>query len=281
MAEFDKLRKTCAEVKALRHCSFDFYNQIFITDDKEVLDAAIKERDADGCFFNVYQNYSCIKFICDGPLTIHPTWEDVLVVNDIIDKNKPLYINDTLILDVSSNGNYDRIVPLINGPYSRLILYGDFTWTQVKRLIHDNVKQIRIMGTVAVNESDNVDVVKFVHRFSRGLEYKFSFDDECFSPSLVNQLNKACRNRKTVDLVNHLSGITHVVYKGCQYSYYRYASVLLLINLGALLFFGYLFKYDVTVEDGVKYLHLHWIIKRNRLPKDIKVYASLEHANSE
>uniref|UniRef100_A0A7E4VXV6 Phage protein n=1 Tax=Panagrellus redivivus TaxID=6233 RepID=A0A7E4VXV6_PANRE len=68
--------------------------------------------------------------------------------------------------------SYNLVIPLISGKYNRLVIYGDFTWAQVKRLIHGNVKQIRIMSNVKVNQSEDDDVVNFVLSFSRGIDYK-------------------------------------------------------------------------------------------------------------
>uniref|UniRef100_A0A7E4V938 PemK-like protein n=1 Tax=Panagrellus redivivus TaxID=6233 RepID=A0A7E4V938_PANRE len=82
-------------------------------------------------------------------------------------------INNTLILNLESVESYDRVVPLIVGPYySRLVLHGQFTWVQVKRLVHSNVKQVRLMNRITVKPREYDDVVQFVLRFSRHFENK-------------------------------------------------------------------------------------------------------------
>uniref|UniRef100_A0A7E4VUQ8 Glycosyltransferase family 2 protein n=1 Tax=Panagrellus redivivus TaxID=6233 RepID=A0A7E4VUQ8_PANRE len=150
---------------------FDCYSSLFITDNYGAYPpasrAVCKERE-----------YDCIQYFEDGPLTFSPTWQSVLLVDDILDKRKPLFINDTLILHLKYT-RYSQFKSLIFGSYSRLVLYGGlirsyhrWTWDEVKILMHDKVKQVRIMNVIEVNPKDYDDVVNFVLRFGRDVDCK-------------------------------------------------------------------------------------------------------------
>uniref|UniRef100_A0A7E4VAF7 Recep_L_domain domain-containing protein n=1 Tax=Panagrellus redivivus TaxID=6233 RepID=A0A7E4VAF7_PANRE len=113
-----------------------------------------------------------MRYVSDGPFTINPAWKSVLAVDEVVNKNKPLFINDTLVLYFTSVESYDQALKLIDGSYSRLILYGPVTWPQVKQLLHANVKQVRIMGNVDVKLMEYDSVVNTVRRFGSGCDYK-------------------------------------------------------------------------------------------------------------
>uniref|UniRef100_A0A7E4VXE7 Recep_L_domain domain-containing protein n=1 Tax=Panagrellus redivivus TaxID=6233 RepID=A0A7E4VXE7_PANRE len=160
-----KVSIACPEVKTLRQRRRRFYNHIYVTDDKRIRNIAMKESCEN-------LDFQWLRYLADGPFTIDPTWQTVLLVDDIVCKNRPLYVNDTLVLDLKLVESYDRLVPLIVGPYSRLVLYGHFTWDQIKNLIHDNVKQVRIMNKIEVYQRDYNEVVKFMNSFGRGFVNK-------------------------------------------------------------------------------------------------------------
>uniref|UniRef100_A0A7E4ZYG9 FTH domain-containing protein n=1 Tax=Panagrellus redivivus TaxID=6233 RepID=A0A7E4ZYG9_PANRE len=141
---------------------FDSFNSVCITDNYYAYDPANKAVSEE-------REFDCIQYFVDGPLTISPTWQSVLLVNDILDK--PLFISDTLILHLNSK-SYNNFKSLIFGSYSQLVLYGRFTWDEVKILIHDKVKQVRIMNVIEVEPKEYDEVVNFVLRFSRDIYCK-------------------------------------------------------------------------------------------------------------
>uniref|UniRef100_A0A7E4VZU4 F-box domain-containing protein n=1 Tax=Panagrellus redivivus TaxID=6233 RepID=A0A7E4VZU4_PANRE len=160
-----KVSIACPEVKTLRQRRRKFYNHIYITDHTQIRNVAMKE----SC---ERLNFHWLRYLADGPYTIDPTWQSVLLVDDIVDGKRPLYVNDTLILNFKSTESYDRLMPFIVGSYGRLVLHGQFTWAQVQNLIHKNVKQVRIMNEMEVQQEDYNDVVNFVLSFARGFVYK-------------------------------------------------------------------------------------------------------------
>uniref|UniRef100_A0A7E4VHX6 F-box domain-containing protein n=1 Tax=Panagrellus redivivus TaxID=6233 RepID=A0A7E4VHX6_PANRE len=167
----------CSDLKNLNSHRRKSYTTVYITDNRQVSDAAkaYPQKESDFNLLYHFSKFSLIKYILDGPLTINPTWQTVLRAVQIAIDDKPLYINDTLILYLLQADSYDRMMPLVAGTYARLVLYGQYTWTQVKQLIHSNVKKVRIMGNVDVEPEEYDDAIQFVLRFPRGIGYKYVF----------------------------------------------------------------------------------------------------------
>uniref|UniRef100_A0A7E4VNK0 F-box domain-containing protein n=1 Tax=Panagrellus redivivus TaxID=6233 RepID=A0A7E4VNK0_PANRE len=159
-----KISIACPEMKTLSHRRRECYDHIYITDTSFVGDV-VKEQ-------TINFSFCFLKYFVDGPLTMDPTWQSVLLVDDILSKNRSFYIKHTLILHFTSVESYNCVVRQIAGSYSRLVLYGKFTWSQVKHLIHANVNQIRIMGHIALSTTECDNFIQFVYRFSRGIDYK-------------------------------------------------------------------------------------------------------------
>uniref|UniRef100_A0A7E4VUV7 FBA_2 domain-containing protein n=1 Tax=Panagrellus redivivus TaxID=6233 RepID=A0A7E4VUV7_PANRE len=143
---------------------FDCYSSLFIADNHYTYSSASKAVSEE-------REYDYIQYFKDGPLTFSPTWQSVLLMDDILDKRKPLFISDTLVLHLKCKG-FSQSKSLIFGSYSQLILYGWFSWDQIKVLIHDKVKQVRIMNNIEVEPNEYDDVVNFVLRFSRDIDCK-------------------------------------------------------------------------------------------------------------
>uniref|UniRef100_A0A7E4VWA5 F-box domain-containing protein n=1 Tax=Panagrellus redivivus TaxID=6233 RepID=A0A7E4VWA5_PANRE len=164
----------CSDLKTLHKNRRKCYTNVYITDNNYVCNAAVRKAKTEHRFrlLRYLPRFCWLRYLSDGPVTINPTWQTVLPVGKIIDENKPLYINDTLILYFLSVDSYARLMPLVAGSYTRLVLYGQFTWAQVESLIHANVKQVRIMGNVEVEPEEYDNVIKFVLRFPRGADYK-------------------------------------------------------------------------------------------------------------
>uniref|UniRef100_A0A7E4W5Z4 F-box domain-containing protein n=1 Tax=Panagrellus redivivus TaxID=6233 RepID=A0A7E4W5Z4_PANRE len=158
-----KLSIACPDMKAFSEQRRKCYDDIYITDDQNIHDKAVELR-----FLHLY----CMSYLSDGPLTIDPSWQSVLLVNNIVDVNKAFFVKHTLILDLTSGESYDQAMPFITGSYYRLVLYGEYTWTQVEHLIKDKVKKVRVMGTIDVEPSDHDVVIQFVLRFCRGFDNK-------------------------------------------------------------------------------------------------------------
>uniref|UniRef100_A0A7E4VMW9 F-box domain-containing protein n=1 Tax=Panagrellus redivivus TaxID=6233 RepID=A0A7E4VMW9_PANRE len=163
--DIPKLREICPDIKPICHRrrKFDKCTNVFISDNKKVYDAARREIDAK-MVQNFYSRFQCIRYIFDGPLTFDPRWDSIIHVDEL-DENKPIVVQDTLILHCKSFQVYEKVIPLIIGRYSRLILYGEITWEQAKKLLHAHVKQVRIEGRICLNLSEYDDFVEYVQHF--------------------------------------------------------------------------------------------------------------------
>uniref|UniRef100_A0A7E4VLT3 DUF3841 domain-containing protein n=1 Tax=Panagrellus redivivus TaxID=6233 RepID=A0A7E4VLT3_PANRE len=149
----------------------ELYNGVYITDSRYVLRFAAKK--AWQCHPWLCFPWRWFQYDLDGPCTIYPIWQSVLHVDEIANQNEVLCVTDTLVLFLTSEESYDLIISKITGSYSRLVLHGyNYTWPQVKRLIHNKVKQVRIMDCVEVYPEEYDDVVKFMLCFSRSFVNK-------------------------------------------------------------------------------------------------------------
>uniref|UniRef100_A0A7E4V1F3 F-box domain-containing protein n=1 Tax=Panagrellus redivivus TaxID=6233 RepID=A0A7E4V1F3_PANRE len=157
-----------SDLGTVSHHRRECLHKVFITDDKNVCKFAREELNN---FIHIL-DVDWIRYFSDSPFTIDPTWQSVILVDEIVAKNQSFVVDDTLVLYFTSTESYDRLIPLMIRSYSRLVIYGQFSWAQVKHLIHDKVKKVRIMGKVEVKHKEYNDVVRFMLRFARGIDYK-------------------------------------------------------------------------------------------------------------
>uniref|UniRef100_A0A7E4VIU6 F-box domain-containing protein n=1 Tax=Panagrellus redivivus TaxID=6233 RepID=A0A7E4VIU6_PANRE len=168
LSDATKISIAWSDLGTLRNLRRECFHKIFITDNETACRLAENKLSNFKHFFD----FHCMRHFSDGPFTINTTWESVLHVDEIVSKNKPFVVDDILVLYLTSVESYDRMVPLMVGSYTRLVLYGQFTWAQIKHLIHDKVEKVRIMGNVQVTLREHDDVVKLMLRFGRGSQYK-------------------------------------------------------------------------------------------------------------
>uniref|UniRef100_A0A7E4ZX76 DUF3841 domain-containing protein n=1 Tax=Panagrellus redivivus TaxID=6233 RepID=A0A7E4ZX76_PANRE len=153
------------------HRPHERHNGVYITDSRYIVHYATKHA-------WIWSLWPCapwrwLQYDLDGPYTIYPIWETVLHVDEVTNKDDIICVNETLVLFLTSEESYDLIIPKITGPYSRLVLHGyNYTWPQVKRLIHKRVKQVRIMDCIDVDPEEYDDIIDFLLRFSRGFVNK-------------------------------------------------------------------------------------------------------------
>uniref|UniRef100_A0A7E4VIQ7 F-box domain-containing protein n=1 Tax=Panagrellus redivivus TaxID=6233 RepID=A0A7E4VIQ7_PANRE len=193
-----KLTATCPDIRSLCLQRHKVYHYLFITDNQKVYDAALAHIYYNylKTISNFYTIFKITRYMFDGPVTFDPRWDSVVHVDEL-DVNRPLYIEDTLILHCKDVQTYAKVISLISGRYSRVVLYGIITWDQLKKILHGSVNQVRIEGRVSVNPSDYNDVVEFIRDFCHGFIHKFSFHDHCFAPLLMERLRQACNHHKS------------------------------------------------------------------------------------
>uniref|UniRef100_A0A7E4VIL6 F-box domain-containing protein n=1 Tax=Panagrellus redivivus TaxID=6233 RepID=A0A7E4VIL6_PANRE len=157
-----KLATICPDVTNFR------YNQMFITDNEEVFRWASTNTFLFQVFKLLYQ-FRSFKYILDGHFSFNSTWKSVLRVSDIQNNNRCIHVNDILILNCQ---NYQNVIPFIVGPYNKLIIHGRITWEEVKKLIHDGVKEVRINARMSLAQEQYDDVVDFLMKHLRGVDHR-------------------------------------------------------------------------------------------------------------
>uniref|UniRef100_A0A7E4VWM8 DUF2313 domain-containing protein n=1 Tax=Panagrellus redivivus TaxID=6233 RepID=A0A7E4VWM8_PANRE len=163
--------QVCSDVKQFRTFLPDARDQVYITDNHIVGRWAME----DTFIFQIWRylhQYEYTRKANDGFHTIKPAWNSVLLVDEITDKKKQIYVDDTLILHCQIE-SYEKVIPYIFGPYTRLVLHGNITWNQVQRLIHPGVVQIRINARIHLHPAEYNDFVEFATGHIRGIWYKY------------------------------------------------------------------------------------------------------------
>uniref|UniRef100_A0A7E4WDQ0 ZP domain-containing protein n=1 Tax=Panagrellus redivivus TaxID=6233 RepID=A0A7E4WDQ0_PANRE len=89
--------QVCSDVKKFRFFLPDAHNNVYITDNHVVCRCAMKDT-AKLRIWRYLHQYECTRQIIDGENTIKPAWNAVLLVDEIMDKKKQIYVDDTLIL---------------------------------------------------------------------------------------------------------------------------------------------------------------------------------------
>uniref|UniRef100_A0A7E4VA68 Transcriptional regulator n=1 Tax=Panagrellus redivivus TaxID=6233 RepID=A0A7E4VA68_PANRE len=161
----DKLNIAIPDIETPRTRRYKVYSSVYVTDTVQVFHLASK---------NVQPriNWCWFHYIVDGPFTFDPWWQSALLMDNSSGDNDIICVNNTLTLHLDNIKNYDRVIPLIAGSYSRLVLHRQCTWAQVKLLIKSNVKQVRIMNKIRVTPEEYDDVVKFIFSFCRDFDNK-------------------------------------------------------------------------------------------------------------
>uniref|UniRef100_A0A7E4V0Q5 Recep_L_domain domain-containing protein n=1 Tax=Panagrellus redivivus TaxID=6233 RepID=A0A7E4V0Q5_PANRE len=293
-----------SEVEKFRPLLPDVRDDVYITDDHRVCRWAKK----DSKMFRIWKychQFEYSRKANDGNHTIKPAWNSVLLVDEIIDHGKKIYVDDTLILHCQIQG-YEKIIPYIMGPYTRLVLHGRITWNQVQRLIHAGVKQIRINARIQIQPAEYNDFVDFIVRHCRGPEYNFSFySNNYYHVALFITLKNAYRNHGTHHIPNdgYDRKTIHVVYQryrqdrvyySCTIYFWHFTTSAIVFLLIALVCgeFPSLFFYKDMRNDFVPviivlilciFLTIHgWIVifaPVNILPLDIVSDDLLENGN--
>uniref|UniRef100_A0A7E4W533 ULP_PROTEASE domain-containing protein n=1 Tax=Panagrellus redivivus TaxID=6233 RepID=A0A7E4W533_PANRE len=161
----------CESLQCLPSISRNTFDQVYITDNDEMYQWASKDTYMFS-LFKFLQKFKCLQFFLDGMVTINPCWLSVLKLDEVLNKNEPIEITDTLILHCASIETYSKVIPLIRGPYNRLILHGHTTWDQIKQLYHPGVKQFRINATFEMTPNQHDEFIKFVKNHCRGRDNK-------------------------------------------------------------------------------------------------------------
>uniref|UniRef100_A0A7E4UL37 Transmembrane protein n=1 Tax=Panagrellus redivivus TaxID=6233 RepID=A0A7E4UL37_PANRE len=135
--------------------------------------------------------FSLLKAAFDGWGDLNPVWQAVLRVDDIVNKRQHAYARDTLVLHCDSTNSYEKIIPFICGPYTRLVLHGNINVDQVKRLANSNVKKVRISAILDLLEEDYDDFVEFISKHCSSGNKCFALcRNESLTSEFIDQLEE-------------------------------------------------------------------------------------------
>uniref|UniRef100_A0A7E4VE92 Recep_L_domain domain-containing protein n=1 Tax=Panagrellus redivivus TaxID=6233 RepID=A0A7E4VE92_PANRE len=165
------------------------YDQLYITDDKAAYSSAKQK----AWWFRTLKHLCwSIRWLLDGT-SCRPIWHYVLYVDEIVKKERPIYVTDTLVLHCQSIDAFDKLIPYICGPYTRLlILGGSIRLNQLKQLKKDTVRNVKITAKIEL-ESDGYDAAaQLIIQHVRGFRYNFDFES---THQLITEVKSAAENK--------------------------------------------------------------------------------------
>uniref|UniRef100_A0A7E4VWU7 Neur_chan_LBD domain-containing protein n=1 Tax=Panagrellus redivivus TaxID=6233 RepID=A0A7E4VWU7_PANRE len=239
----NSLSQVCSDVKKFRSCIPNAHDQVYITDNHIVYHWA----KTDTFLFRIWRyfhQFEITRKANDGDHTLKPAWTSVLLIDEIIDNDKKIYVDDTIILHCQIE-SYEKVLPYIFGPYTRLVLHGNITWNQVQRLIHPGVVQIRINARIHMQPAEYDDFVELATGHIRSNWHSFSFYNESYYDSaLFTRLNTACRNLQNVVVKNdgYNSNTFHVMHERSSDNVMYNAGALFLGHCGFLMIMALVLK---------------------------------------
>uniref|UniRef100_A0A7E4VVI4 EAL domain-containing protein n=2 Tax=Panagrellus redivivus TaxID=6233 RepID=A0A7E4VVI4_PANRE len=187
-----------------KHCPFrpDVYKSLYITDDLYDFDEACDSVFWNQLFYTLLYQFELIRYILDGHAFFLALHDAALNTFDIFDKKKNIYVKDTLVINCEQFRDYDKLIPLISGSYTKLVLSGSITWDQAKLLMHKGVKQIIIDAKLDISPTQYDEFAEFVLRRAHGFDFKFVYKhQESFGKTLEQKLDAACKQNVTFFIV--------------------------------------------------------------------------------
>uniref|UniRef100_A0A7E4ZXR3 F-box domain-containing protein n=1 Tax=Panagrellus redivivus TaxID=6233 RepID=A0A7E4ZXR3_PANRE len=154
------LSRVCTNVKLFRSFCPKGYDEVQINDRHNVE----QEISTKSLFFRlttaVLRFFIIFNYIFALDISI-----DQLHVDEIIERKQHIYVEKALVINCNSVTSYEKVIPYISGPYTHVVLNGNVTWKQVKRLVHPNVKKTDIKATIHISSAQSyANFAKFVMR---------------------------------------------------------------------------------------------------------------------
>uniref|UniRef100_A0A7E4VT25 F-box domain-containing protein n=1 Tax=Panagrellus redivivus TaxID=6233 RepID=A0A7E4VT25_PANRE len=188
------------------------YDKVFITDHPNVYKWATKDTFVFEMFKLLYQ-FTFLSYLLDGSDNVNPVWQAVLCVDEIIDKKQAIYVEDTLVLYCESINEYQKVIPYICGPYTRLVLHGNINMHQIISLLHPDVNKIRINANIQIPPLSHDHFAELMVKQVQGTKSSLTI---CNNKSLEEMLRLTCRRQKKwfTDKKEYFSITTHDI---CSY----------------------------------------------------------------
>uniref|UniRef100_A0A7E4V415 Uncharacterized protein n=1 Tax=Panagrellus redivivus TaxID=6233 RepID=A0A7E4V415_PANRE len=135
------------------------------------------------------------RWLFDGS-SFNPTWHSVLYVDDIVKNRRPIFIKDTLVVHCHSIKAFEKLIPFICGPFTRLTIHGhEIKLNQLKRLLLDNVKKVKITARIKLRSDEYDDAVQLILGQVRDKWFNFHL---LSTPQLMTRVRTACINHETL-----------------------------------------------------------------------------------
>uniref|UniRef100_A0A7E4V5Y0 F-box domain-containing protein n=1 Tax=Panagrellus redivivus TaxID=6233 RepID=A0A7E4V5Y0_PANRE len=164
--DVQNLRKTCPEFNKLCSHRPKWFDQVYITDNETVYKWASRRR----IVFQIFKwIYIIFRFGTDNTYSFRPTWQSVLHFDDVLNNNKPIFVTDTLVLHCQSIEAYEKLIPYICGPFTRLTIHGgSIRLHQLERLMGKNVNLVEITANLDIEPDEYDDFVELVKQHING-----------------------------------------------------------------------------------------------------------------
>uniref|UniRef100_A0A7E4ZTI4 WWE domain-containing protein n=1 Tax=Panagrellus redivivus TaxID=6233 RepID=A0A7E4ZTI4_PANRE len=195
-------------------------DQLYITDNKSVYEWASKKTFIFRIFKLVYWAY---RWSYDA-FGLSPTWHSVMYVDDIVKDNKLIHVTDTLVLHIDTFSSFEKLIPFICGPFTRLTIHGgDIKLDQLKRLIRDTVRKVEITAQIELKRDEYDDAVRLITQHVRGFGYVFNLKS---TPQLITKVKPVVESNRYFHAQNPSSDNCNVIHwtthwldmfmRGCQ-----------------------------------------------------------------
>uniref|UniRef100_A0A7E4ZR55 Recep_L_domain domain-containing protein n=1 Tax=Panagrellus redivivus TaxID=6233 RepID=A0A7E4ZR55_PANRE len=183
-------RQPCPELEEICSPRPEIHDKVYITDDETVYQWATKKL----FLFRIFKLlYWMFRWLFDGN-SFSPTWYSVLRVDDIVKKERPIFIKDTLVLNCQSIESFERLIPHICGDFSRLMIHGgDINLNQLKRLLLPSVRKVVITANIRLLPHEYDEAVRLIMGHVRGFRYNFKLES---TPELITAVKAAVGNTR-------------------------------------------------------------------------------------
>uniref|UniRef100_A0A7E4V445 Uncharacterized protein n=1 Tax=Panagrellus redivivus TaxID=6233 RepID=A0A7E4V445_PANRE len=186
--DLNNIRQTCFEYNDFCNPRPEVRDQLYITDDETIHEWAVGKVFVFSIFRFIYWLW---RWIFDG-FSFRPTWHSVLYVDNIVKKGRPIFVTDTLVLHCRSVASFERLIPYICGPYTRLMIHGgSISLDQLRRLMKGTLRKVEITAEIELEFDEYDDAVQLIIQHVRGFRYNFNLDS---TPHLIVQVEAALEN---------------------------------------------------------------------------------------
>uniref|UniRef100_A0A7E4V650 Bestrophin homolog n=1 Tax=Panagrellus redivivus TaxID=6233 RepID=A0A7E4V650_PANRE len=183
--DLHNVRQACPQVEESRSLEPEKRDQLYITDDETVSKWASKKVFVFRTFKILYW---LVRWLFDGS-SFSPTWHSVLSVDEVIKMGRPICVSDTLVLHCQSIEAFEKVIPYICGPYTRLMIHGgSISLDQLKRLMKDTVRKVEITANIQLRYSEYNDAVQLIMQHVRETRDNFNLES---SPQLITEVKSA------------------------------------------------------------------------------------------